>query len=125
MPSSHSEDRVLIMAPLGQDAAVMSSMLNAEGFQTKICPTPSDCCGSIAEGAAALLITEETLESPTISDVLGTLKAQPPWSELPLLVLTSGGESRHVHLLGLLAEAAGSVTLLERPMSAATLLRSV
>jgi PAS domain S-box-containing protein len=72
-----------------------------------------------------LLLTEEALELPQASDFLGVLKAQPPWSELPLLVLTSGSESRLARLLDLLAEAARSVTLLERPMGAATLLRSV
>jgi signal transduction histidine kinase len=53
------------------------------------------------------------------------LKAQPPWSELPLIILTSGGESRRVGLLNVAASAAGSVTLLERPISTLTLLRSV
>jgi PAS domain S-box-containing protein len=113
------------MAPLGQDAAAMAALLEKEGLQTMICPTASDCCSCMMAGAAALLLTEEALEFPRISDVLEALKAQPPWSELPLLVLTSGGESRQVRLLNLLAEAAGGVTLLERPMGAATLLRSV
>jgi PAS domain S-box-containing protein len=125
MALNKSEERVLIIAPFGQDARAMSSMLEAEGFQTAICDTPADCCARIAEGAGALLLTEEALESPSISEVLEMLKDQPPWSELPLLVLTSGGESRLASLLGLVAEAARSVTLLERPMSTATLLRSV
>jgi PAS domain S-box-containing protein len=50
---------------------------------------------------------------------------QPPWSELPLIVLTHGGESRLATLLHLVAQAAGSLTLLERPLGEATLLRSV
>ena len=71
------------------------------------------------------MLTEEALELPSVSDLLDALKAQPAWSELPLIILTSGGESRLARLLDLVAEAAGSVTLLERPMSTATLLRSV
>jgi signal transduction histidine kinase len=71
------------------------------------------------------LLTEEALELPQVSGLLEALKAQPAWSELPLIILTSGGESRLAKLLDLVAAAAGSVTLLERPMSAATLLRSV
>jgi signal transduction histidine kinase/AmiR/NasT family two-component response regulator len=71
------------------------------------------------------LLTEEALELPQLSDLLETLKAQPAWSQLPLIILTSGGESRLAKVLDLAAAAAGAVTLLERPMSAATLLRSI
>ena len=68
-------------------------------------------------GAGALLLTEEALESPLRSNLLDVLEAQPPWSELPLVILTSGGESRRARLLDLAAAAAGTVTLLERPIS--------
>jgi signal transduction histidine kinase len=56
---------------------------------------------------------------------LDLLKGQPPWSDLPLIILTSGGESRRAGLLNLAAAAAGAVTLLERPISSLTLIRSV
>jgi signal transduction histidine kinase len=77
------------------------------------------------DSAGALLLTEEALESAQGSLLLDLLKAQPPWSELPLIILTSGGESRRAGLLDLAAAAAGSVTLLERPVSTLTLMRSV
>ena len=112
------------MAPIGQDAAAMAALLNAEGLQAEIVSGTAECCGKLPD-AGAVLLTEEALELLQVADLIDTLKAQPPWSELPLIVLTSGGESRLAKLLDLLAEAAGSVTLLERPMSAATLLRSV
>ena len=112
------------MAPIGQDAAAMAVLLDARGYHSEIVSSPAQCCGKISD-AGALLLTEEALELPHVEELVDKLKAQPPWSELPLIVLTSGGESRLAKLLDLLAEAAGSVTLLERPMSAATLLRSV
>lgn len=112
------------MAPIGRDAAAMAMLLDAEGFQPEIVSGPAECCGKLSD-AGAVLLTEEVLEFPQVDDLIETFKTQPPWSELPLIVLTSGGESRLAKLLDLLAEAAGSVTLLERPMSAATLLRSV
>src|SRR5438552_12508839 len=77
------------------------------------------------DSGGALLLTEEALESPQGSLLLDLLKAQPPWSELPLIILTSGGESRRARLLDLAAAAAGSVTLLERPISTRTLVRSM
>jgi signal transduction histidine kinase len=70
-------------------------------------------------------MTEESLEPPQASDIFELFKTQPSWSELPLIILTSGGESRLATLLDVVATAAGSVTLLERPLRARTLVRSV
>jgi signal transduction histidine kinase len=118
------DERVIIIAPVGQDAEAMAGLLDAQGFETQIC-NGSDESRQITDRAGALLLTEEALESPQGSLLLDALKAQPPWSELPLIVLTSGGESRRAGLLNLAAAAAGSVTLLERPISTLTLTRSV
>lgn len=125
MPESSSDERVLIIAPVGQDAPAMGALLKAQNFQAQVCASPGECAQRIAEGAGALVLTEEALELPLASDLLETIQAQPPWSELPLIVLTSGGESRTAKLLEVAATAAGALTLLERPMSAATLWRSV
>jgi signal transduction histidine kinase len=119
------EERVIIMAPVGQDAAAMAAMLQTKGFRPDISGGPAECCEKIRAGAGALLFTEEALELPRVSDLFEALKAQPPWSELPLVVLTKGGESRQARLLDVIAEAARSITLLERPMSGATLVRSM
>ena len=126
VPRMHNKDeRVLIIAPVGQDAEAMAALLNAEGFETQICDGLDEYSQQTTESAGALLLTEEALESAQGSLLLDVLKAQPPWSELPLIILTSGGESRRAGLLNLAAAAAGSVTLLERPISTLTLIRSV
>ncbi len=125
MPVTQPEGRVLIVAPLGQDAAAMTALLRENGFEAETCASTAECSRRIVEGAGALLLTEEALELAPVANLLDLLKNQPPWSELPLIILTSGGESRMAQLLELAVSAAGSVTLLERPMSAATLLRSV
>jgi signal transduction histidine kinase len=121
----NKDERVIIIAPVGQDAEAMAALLNAEGFETQICNGSDEYSRQITDRAGALLLTEEALESPQGSLLLDALKAQPPWSELPLIILTSGGESRRAGLLNLAAAAAGSVTLLERPISTLTLTRSV
>jgi signal transduction histidine kinase len=119
------DERVIIIAPVGRDAEVMAAFLDAKGFRSQICNRLDEYPGQITDSAGALLVTEEALESAQGSPLLDALKAQPPWSELPLIILTSGGESRRAGLLNLAAAAAGTVTLLERPISAVTLLRSV
>jgi len=121
----NKDERVIIIAPVGQDAEAMAGLLDAQGFETQICNGSDEYSRQITDRAGALLLTEEALESPQGSLVLDAVKAQPPWSELPLIILTSGGESRRAGLLNLAAAAAGSVTLLERPVSTVTLMRSV
>src|SRR6266700_5563410 len=116
---------VFIIAPVGQDAETMAALLDAKGFEIQICRRLDEYSERITDDAGALLLTEEALESTQGSLLLDLLKAQPPWSELPLIILTSGGESRRVGSLNVAARAAGSVTLLERPISTLTLLRSV
>jgi signal transduction histidine kinase len=124
-PRMQKGERVLVIAPIGQDAAAMATLLDAQGFETQICHGLDGYSRPMIDSAGALLLTEEALESPQGSLLLDLLKGQPPWSELPLIILTSGGESRRAGLLNLAAAAAGSVTLLERPISTLTLMRSV
>jgi signal transduction histidine kinase len=126
VPRMHNKDeRVLIIAPVGQDAEAMAALLDAQGLETQICNGSDEYSRQITDRAGALLLTEEALETVQGSLLLDALKAQPPWSELPLIILTSGGESRRAGLLNLAAAAAGTVTLLERPISTLTLIRSV
>jgi signal transduction histidine kinase len=125
MSRMHKNERVIIIAPVGQDAAAMATLLDAQGFETQICNELAEYSGQMTDSAGALLLTEEALESTQGSLLLDLFKEQPPWSELPLIILTSGDESRRAGLLNLAAAAAGSVTLLERPISTLTLMRSV
>src|SRR5256714_581057 len=125
MSQLHKDERVIIIAPVGQDAEAMAGALKSEGFETQICQRLDECSRQMAESAGAVLLTEEELEAVQASRFLDVLRAQAPWSELPLIILTRGGESRRAELLDSAAAAAGTVTLLERPISSRTLMRSV
>jgi signal transduction histidine kinase len=125
MRNNDHDRRVLVMAPVGQDARAIAQLLTSRGLPTRVCSGAAECCAEINAGAGALLLTEEALETERGLDVVEALKVQPAWSELPLIILTTGGETRLIRLLELAADAAGTVTLLERPISSMTLLRSV
>src|SRR6185436_3379582 len=112
MRESNPDERVMVMAPVGQDASVMASVLAGRGIAARVCRDPAECCAQIQSGAGGLVLTEEVMELANVSDLLDTLKGQPTWSELPLIMLTTGGESRLARLLDLTAAAAGNVTLL-------------
>jgi hypothetical protein len=67
--SDRDEDEcVLIMAPVGKDATVMAALLYADGFEVRICAGADECSRQIAAGTGALLLTEEALESPLLSN---------------------------------------------------------
>ena len=125
MEKNNSKDRVLIIAPVGRDAQGMAELLVGHGFEAQICGSLAECATHIQSGAGALILTEEALELASLSHLFEALAAQPSWSELPLIILTTGGESRLARLLELVADAAGSVTLLERPIGTTTLIRSL
>ena len=117
-------ERVMVIAPLGRDATSIADLLNANGFSASICADPSaDADGLVSAGA--LIMTEEALEFAQIGYLLAALQNQPPWSELPVIILTSGGKSRLAQLLDVAARAARSATLLERPIATDTLLRAI
>jgi signal transduction histidine kinase len=125
MAENKTDERVLIIAPFGQDAAAMASLLTEGGVAAEVCDAATDACRRMTTGVGALLLTEEALELPQISALLEQIKIQPPWSEVPVIILTRGGESHRVKLIDIIATAAGSMTLLERPIRTATLCRSV
>jgi len=125
MDKNNSKERVLIIAPVGRDAQGMAELLGSHGFEVQICGSLAECAAHIQSGAGALILTEEALELGSLSHLFEALAAQPSWSELPLIILTTGGESRLARLLELAAEAAGGVTLLERPVHTTTLIRSL
>lgn len=120
-----NDQRVLILAPLGRDGPVAADRLRAGGFAADVCTDAHDAARQVGAGAGTLLLTEEALEQAGMFELFAHLQSQPAWSELPLVILTHGGESRLPRLLDRAAEAARAITVLERPLGAATLLRTI
>src|SRR5690348_14089833 len=116
--------RILIVAPVGRDAPAIVELLEPHGHLACVCSGLGEAAIQIEEGAGALLLTEESLEQEQIAALLPALDRQPAWSELPVIILTTTGE-RSADRLDRIAATAGGITLLERPLGAATLLRSI
>ncbi len=116
--------RILIVAPVGRDAPAIVELLESHGHLARVCSGLRDAGVEVEHGAGALLLTEESLEREQIAALLPRLDRQPAWSELPVIILTTAGE-RSAERLERIAAAAGGITLLERPLGAGTLLRSI
>jgi signal transduction histidine kinase len=70
-----------------------------------------------------LLIAEESLSRNHLPDFVACVKGQPPWSDVPIILLTGRGHlTSDTNRLLELFEVRGNVTLLERPFRINTLL---
>jgi signal transduction histidine kinase/ActR/RegA family two-component response regulator len=122
---TNPEERVLVLAPTGRDAALSCAMLHEEGWTAGACQSIEDLCGSIEQGAGVVLVGEEALPPPAVRRLVQTLDAQPPWSDIPLILL-AGGEfaTSHFRPLNVLGPLR-NVMVLERPVRRLILIHSL
>jgi signal transduction histidine kinase len=118
--------RVLILAPVGRDSALLASTLDGMQVESAISPNETSLLEMLSEGAGAAMIADEAI-TPSLTNALAEwIAQQPPWSDTPLIVLTSGGrptqasEKRARYL-----QALGNLTLIERPVRPETVQSSV
>jgi signal transduction histidine kinase/ActR/RegA family two-component response regulator len=116
---------VLVLAPTGRDGALCCSVLHERaGLTTLSCPDIADLCRQIARGAGAAIIAEEAIDVWSARQLMDTLVAQLPWSDLPVIILASSQEqmtdSGNGVPLAVLRQR-GNVTVLDRPLRIVTL----
>ena len=115
-----------ILAPTARDSAVAAAVLGRAGFAFQICGDIDALCASINDHAGVLVVAREALTGPARATLLDALDAQPPWSDIPLVVLTGESELSRALSAGLHALATrANVTLLERPVRVATLVTTL
>ncbi len=125
-PSSNHDLRVLILAPSGRDADLISAALQDVRVSSHICRSAGEIVNELKRGAAAAVLSEEALGESQIQDISSALSHQPPWSDLPIIVLTGGGEpNRTTRRLASMRVPLGNLTLQERPLRSVTLVSSV
>ena len=120
-----NELRVLIFAPVGRDAALTSELLERASVPCHACGSLSELCTEIERGGGAVLLTEESLDHPELTQLSVTLDEQPAWSDISVLLFT-GGERARTSLRTLrLLERLRNVTLLDRPVRVAAVISTV
>jgi signal transduction histidine kinase len=127
MPEARIEDRVMVLAPSGRDAALIAGMLGRDGIPCVPIDSAAELAVEARQGAALAVVAAEALINVSVEPIVAMIRAQPPWSDLPVILLTSSGARESEtgrRLLAVLGPVA-NVTLLERPVRVATLLSSV
>jgi two-component system, sensor histidine kinase len=121
LPGERLERRLLVLAPVGKDGSLVEAMLRKDAVACLACADVDGLSRELERGAAAILIAEEAL--PHDERLADLIQHQPPWSDLPVLVLTRPGADSPAVARAL--RTLGNVTLLERPVRVTALASAV
>ena len=126
MPGEASRDfRVLILAPIGRDGELTQQLLGQAQIPCHVCATVRDVCESFAEGAGAILLTEEALADPHIGQLAQTLQTQAAWSDISILLFAGDDRSQATLRTLQTLEVLRNVTLLDRPIRVTAVVSTV
>jgi len=121
-PAAAVEQRVLVHAPRGRDAQVVSQVLQAQAMQPVACDSLELLTRALQTGAGIAFVTEESLAGPALEPLADWVANQPPWSDFPFIVLVARRIGRRPSAASGALAKLGNVVLLERPLNTDTLL---
>jgi signal transduction histidine kinase len=121
------EERVLVLAPTGRDAHLTVSVLSDAKIDSLGCEDVERVVRELTTGGAGvLLLAEEALTEDALAVLFLALSEQPPWSDVPLVLIASEDASVMSNRRTLeVVELLGHVTLLDRPVRVISLLSAV
>lgn len=125
-PEQDRSETVVVLTPTGRDSHLVCRMLEKAGVAFESCSNLAALLAGLERGLGAAIVAEECLRPAEIEPLRQWLGDQPPWSDFPFVMLTTGGESTARSLASFQhLQALGNVTLLERPVRTVTLLSAV
>jgi len=117
---------VLVFAPVGRDGAVAAEVLRRSGRNVSVSIDLVQLAAAIEHGAGAVFVAEEGLFGKDTGPLIDWVERQPPWSDLPFIMLTSHLEGARVAAWRQqIVTALRNVSLLERPVQPITLIATV
>jgi C4-dicarboxylate-specific signal transduction histidine kinase len=117
-------ETILILAPKGRDARVIEQVLQRYGVSVLVCTEIAALHERLDQDSGGILVTEEALAGPDLEALLLRIETQPPWSDIPVIVLASKQAGKRSAIAASMLERLGNVVILERPINAETLLSS-
>jgi signal transduction histidine kinase/CheY-like chemotaxis protein len=124
--SDFQPEPVLVFAPVGRDAAASVDLLVRNGIAANACGDLSAFVTALQAGSSAAFLAEEALFGTNAGSLFEWVANQPPWSDLPFILLTSrqeqvGMDAWRQNLIARLR----NVALLERPVQTLTLVSTI
>ena len=114
----------VIVTPNAMDAQLGVSFLRDEGMRATAVPGMGEMLSLPLEEIGCLVLAEESLTEQEVPDLQRALQAQPPWSDIPIIVLAREGASLRLVMDAAFPQA-GNVTLLQRPLHPVALISAV
>ena len=112
-----------VCAPFGQDGAALGTLLEEWGAQVRLCGDGERLAEMAADpDVSLLLVTDEALEAHA-APLAAALRAQPAWSDLPIIVFSGQANSGGSHRQWAFLRQFANLTVLARP-SPANVLRA-
>jgi signal transduction histidine kinase/ActR/RegA family two-component response regulator len=117
---------VIVFAPVGRDAAASVGLLSRSGIAANTCGDLHSLVAALQAGASAAFVAEEALFGKDATLLFKWVADQPPWSDLPFILLTSRQEQTGIEAWRQrLINSLRNVALLERPVQAQTLVSTI
>jgi PAS domain S-box-containing protein len=118
------EERILILAPHGRDADVITQPLKKEALNCTVCPDYPSLLHELRSGAAAALITEEALAHADFTHLHRWVDNQESWSDFPFVILSAKQHGKNRNRVLDVLDQLVNMILLERPINTETLVRA-
>ena len=124
--TSDRDNRVLIFAPIGRDGPASAELFRGASLEAINCRGLPELVAEMAAGVGAVFLAEEGLFGKDTAPLAQWIASQPPWSDLPFVVLTSHREQPAVVAWRRsIVELLRNVSLLERPVQPITLTSAI
>jgi signal transduction histidine kinase len=126
MATNVSSANVLILTPVGRDAVACAKLVEQAGLFPQVCRDVADLIVQLEGHADVALIAEEALYGKALASLETWVAAQPPWSDMPFVVLTNRNEgARFTQFRRGLVGKLRNIAFLERPVQAISLQAAV
>jgi signal transduction histidine kinase/ActR/RegA family two-component response regulator len=120
------DHRVLVFAPIGRDGPASVELFRSSNLEATICQSLPELVGEMTAGVGAVFLAEEGIFGRDTAALAEWIERQPPWSDLPFIILTSHRERPAVVAWRRgIVDLLRNVSLLERPVQPMTLASAV
>jgi signal transduction histidine kinase/ActR/RegA family two-component response regulator len=116
-------ERLLLLPPTSRDAQLTREILREAGLTAHVCASLEDLCQELRQGAGAVLVTDATLGTGHPERLADALRDQPPWSDIPVILLSPRGADSPTAVWA--TNALANVTVLDQPVRVMTLISAL
>ena len=117
-----SKGVVLVLMPVGRDAATVAGLIERAGSHAVICNTVREVVDHLERIVDVVLVAEEALYGASVNILEDWVGRQPQWSDQPFIVLTNHNDGpKFSAFRRQLVARLRNINFLERPLHAITL----